>query len=177
MEDFLLLLKQHDINYLLDVRSKPYSKFNPDYSRSQLEAYLAAAGIKYVYMGESLGGQPQVASVYTKDGKVDYEKIKSKEFYRSGIQRLREAWEQGLRVALMCSEARPETCHRSKLIGETLVEAGIDVIHIDENGHPQTQQQVLLRLTGGQLGFPDLFDPGFTSRKRYQTSGEEDDQA
>lgn len=177
IDEFIQILQHYQIAYLLDVRSKPYSKFNPDFTRSQLEAHLSAAGIKYVYMGDSLGGQPDVASVYTGEGKVDYEKVKGKEFYQRGISRLQEAYQQGLHVALMCSEAKPENCHRSKLIGETLVEGGIDVIHIDENGQPLTQQEVLLRLTGGQLGFPDLFDPGHTSRKSYQKSGEGDDEA
>ena len=172
IEDFLLLLKQHEINYLLDVRSKPYSKHSPDFSRSQLETRLIVAGIKYVFMGDTLGGQPDVLSCYTADGRVDYEKVKEKDFYRRGIQRLRDAHEQGLRVVLMCSEGKPEMCHRSKLIGETLTDEGIPVVHIDENGQLQSQQDVLLRLTGGQLGLPGLDAPGFTSRKSYTDPGE-----
>ena len=65
----------------------------------------------------------------------------------------------------MCSEGRPEQCHRSKLIGEALAGLGISLCHIDEDGALLTQRQVIDRLTHGQL---DLFgQPCFTSRKRY----------
>jgi uncharacterized protein (DUF488 family) len=177
IDDLIALLRQYGIVYLLDVRSKPYSKFNPDFSKAALEGHLTQAGIKYLYMGDTLGGQPDVASCYTSNGRVDYEKVKEKEFYRRGIDRLRTAWEQGLRVALMCSEAKPELCHRTKLIGVTLDEEGIPVAHIDENGKLLTQQEALLRLTGGQLGFPGFLDPGYTSRKTYHSSGEPDEPA
>lgn len=174
MDEFIHLLREYNIAYLLDVRSRPYSKFNPDFNRAQLEAHLAAAGIIYIFMGDTLGGQPDVASCYTSDGKVEYEKVKEKDFYRRGIARLREAVEKGLRVALMCSEAKPEMCHRSKLIGETLLEQGIEVAHIDENGELISQQEALLRLTGGQLSFPGFLDLGYTSRKAYGMPGEQE---
>jgi len=68
----------------------------------------------------------------------------------------------------MCSEGKPENCHRSKLIGQTLVGEGIEVLHIDENDVVISQKQVLLRLTDGQ---PSLFGDDFltfTSVKRYR---------
>lgn len=65
----------------------------------------------------------------------------------------------------MCSEGKPENCHRSKLIGESLLALNIPVLHIDENDTLVDQEAVILRLTGGQLSlFGDLT---FTSRKRY----------
>lgn len=173
--ELIALLQGYRIAYLLDIRSKPFSKFNPDFNRPALEAHLAGTGIKYVYMGDTLGGRPDLASCYTPDGKVDYASLREKDFYRRGIQRLRDAWQQGRRVALMCSEARPEMCHRSKLIGETLAGEGIEVAHIDENGQALTQPQTLLRLSGGQLGLPGFAAPGLTSRKSYLETGEEND--
>ena len=49
----------------------------------------------------------------------------------------------------MCSEGKPEACHRCKLIGVTLTTQDIPVIHIDENGEQVTQEKVVERLTGG----------------------------
>lgn len=173
MENFLAVLKRFGIAYLIDVRSRPYSRYKPDFSKQALEAHLKAHGIRYVFMGKSLGGQPEDATCYT-DGKVDYEKVKEKEFYLKGISRLREAWRQQLPVVLMCSEGKPEQCHRSMLIGQTLVEQGIEIAHVDENDRPITQEDVLLRRTKGQ---PSLFGESFhtfTSRKRYDP-GDEDD--
>jgi uncharacterized protein (DUF488 family) len=122
-------------------------------------------------MGKALGGRPADSDCYIND-KVDYEKVKEKAFYRQAIQRLQRAFEQQQRVALVCSEGKPENCHRSKLIGETLAEIGIPVVHIDESDQPVSQEEVIHRLTGGQLS---LFgSPTFTSRKRY-TAEEEDE--
>jgi uncharacterized protein (DUF488 family) len=85
------------------------------------------------------------------------------------------AWQRGVRFVLLCSEGKPEQCHRSKLIGETLAGLGIPVAHIDEQDQLRSQEEVIQRLTGGQLS---LFgDHEFTSRKRYAraASGEEDE--
>jgi hypothetical protein len=75
----------------------------------------------------------------------------------------------------MCSEGKPEQCHRSKLIGETLAGLGIPVAHIDEHDQVCSQDEVIQRLTGGQLS---LFgDHEFTSRKRYsQTARDKEDE-
>ncbi len=78
-------------------------------------------------------------------------------FYLQGIARLRVVWEKQLRVALLCSEAKPQECHRSKLIGNTLFEQQILISHIDENGFCKEQQAINMLLTGGQqLLFDDL---------------------
>ena len=88
-------------------------------------------------------------------GVVDYEKVKGTRFYADGINRLQTAFSQQQRVALMCSEGKPEACHRSKLIGVTLTYGEILVIHIDEHDTLQSQAEIIKRLTGGQLS---LFD-------------------
>ena len=172
LEAFLAVLKSYEIGYLIDVRSAPYSKFKPEFSRREMEAAVQAAGIRYVFMGESLGGKPDDPDCY-EDGKVMYERVREKAFYRQGIERVHAAYEKRLRVVLMCSEGKPEQCHRSKLLGETLVAASIPVVHIDENDETRTHAEVIDRLTGGQLS---LFgQQEFTSRKRYGSGEEETD--
>lgn len=171
LDELVAALKAHEIEFLLDVRSSPYSKFKPEFTKEALEAALKARGIRYVFVGDTLGGQPRDPDCYT-DGKVDYEKVRQQPFFRAGIERLRKAHEQHVRAALMCSEGRPEQCHRSKLIGEALAAAGIPVMHIDEDGHPLTQSQVMDRLTGGQLDF--FGGPTLTSRKRYGSGKDEE---
>jgi uncharacterized protein (DUF488 family) len=166
MAAFVAVLKAHEIGYLIDVRSAPYSKFKPEFSRHALEATLKEHGIRYLYMGDQLGGQPQDPDCYDAGGKVLYERVAEKAFYRAGIARLERAFRQGARVALMCSEGKPEMCHRSKLIGATLEGLGIPVLHIDEADRVQTQADVVFELTDGQLS---LFgEPEFTSRKHYR---------
>jgi uncharacterized protein (DUF488 family) len=171
LEEFIEALRANRIDYLIDVRTAPYSKFKPEFSKELLQYNLERARIRYVFMGDTLGGRPNDPACQT-DGKVDYAKVRAQPLFQAGIERLKRAFEQQQRVALMCSEGRPEQCHRSKLIGETLAAAGIPVCHIDEDGQLLTQTQVIDRLTRGQL---DLFgQPSFTSRKRYEPrEGEE----
>ena len=172
---FVAALRRYGITYLIDVRSQPYSRFKPEFSREALEVNLREAGIRYVFMGDLLGGRPDDAGCYDVEGKVDYTKVSEQEFYLAGIERLAKAQAQGLAVSLMCSEGKPEMCHRTKLIGKTLVQRGIPVAHIDETDELIGQDAVLLRLTGGQPSlFGDDLLPG-TSRKRYSPSRREQD--
>ena len=95
-------------------------------------------------------------------------------FYQAGIQRVRTAWQRGVRFALLCSEGKPEQCHRSKLIGESLAALAIPVAHIDENDQVRSQDEVIQRLTGGQLS---LFgEMEFTSRKRYSRTAKSEEE-
>ncbi len=172
VNQLLDVLRAHQIAFVIDVRSAPYSRYKPDFNKDALQREIQTHQIRYTYMGDTLGGRPNDPSCYT-DGKVDYDKIKQKEFYQQGIRRLEQAYAQQLRVVLLCSEGKPENCHRSKLIGETLTGLGITVMHIDENEQLVDQAAVLARLTAGQLS---LFGShGFTSRKRYEAPGEDED--
>jgi uncharacterized protein (DUF488 family) len=158
-------LQAQQIEYLIDVRTAPYSRYKPEFSKEALEAALKTHGIRYLYLGDSLGGRPADPTCYV-DGKVDYARVQDRPFYQAGIARLQAAFAQGRRVVLMCSEGKPEECHRAKLIGATLTSLGVPVVHIDENDQLCTQAQVQERLDGPQLG---LFEePVRASRKRYR---------
>lgn len=150
IEDFVKLLQQYGVKFLVDIRSQPYSQFHPDFSKEALEKSLKHYSMQYVFMGDTLGGRPKDSACYV-DGKVDYAKVREQPFYQKGIGYLCSAWEKQLCIALMCSEAKPQECHRSKLVGNTLIEQGIDVAHIDEAGAIKTQPQIDEMLTGGQL--------------------------
>jgi uncharacterized protein (DUF488 family) len=164
IDQLIAVLRANQIEYLIDVRTAPYSKFKPEFSKEALQHRIECAGLQYLFMGDTLGGQPNDPACLT-DGKVDYAKVRAQPWFDTGLQRLRAAFVQQRRVALMCSEGRPEQCHRSKLIGEALAALGLPVCHIDDDGALLTQEQVINRLTHGQL---DLFgQPAFTSRKRY----------
>ncbi len=164
LDELIAALKANQVDYLIDVRTSPYSKFKPEFAKEVVQIRAERAGIRYLFMGDTLGGQPRDPDCHT-DGKVDYDKVKNQPFFQAGIERLRNAVAQRCRAALMCSEGRPEQCHRSKLIGEVLAAAGIPVCHIDEDGALVSQSQVIDRLTQGQM---DLFgQQSFTSRKRY----------
>jgi len=164
MDEFIALLKQYDIEYLVDIRSVPYSKYNPAFSKTPLSAKLKQNQIGYLFMGPQLGGKPDDETCYT-DGKVDYDKLREADFYQAGIVRLETALKKNYRIVLMCSELKPEMCHRSKLVGQTLDQNNFLIQHIDETGLIQNQQAVINRLTQGQLSF---FEQSFTSQKKYR---------
>ena len=166
VDEFIQVLQEHDIAYLIDVRSAPYSRYKPEFSREPLDAKLERHGIRYVFMGDTLGGHPDDDECYDVNGKVDYEMMKKTERYQIGIERLQTAAAQNQCVALMCSEGKPENCHRSKLIGESLEKRNIRISHIDENNELQSQMHIINRLTGGQI--PLFGEDAFQSRKRYQ---------
>lgn len=157
-------LSRAEIEYVIDVRSSPFSRFKPDFSRDSLSESLKSHGIKYVFMGDLLGGRPKDDDCYT-DGKADYKKIESKPFFKKGIGRLSDALKQGLNICLLCSEGMPSQCHRSKLIAVSLEEIGLSVTHIMPDGTYASQEDVMLSLTDGQ---GDMFGDHFTSRKAYR---------
>ena len=174
IDEAIRLLRQHDVRFLVDIRSVPWSRHHPDFARKALKEHLAGQDIIYLFLGEELGGRPNDQSCYDGNGRVDYEACRRRPAFGEGISRLRRAWEQGQRVALLCSESRPEACHRSKLVGAALAEEGIEVLHLDEDGTLISQEEVMNRLLAGQPGlFADLPAPAqVRSRGRYRP-GEE----
>lgn len=157
-------LARTSITFVIDVRSSPFSRFQPDFSQEPLSRALQDRKIKYVFMGDLLGGRPEDAGCYT-EGRVDYAKTRSKDFFKRGVDRLRAAHSKGLQICMLCSEGQPSQCHRSKLIGEALAEHGIDVTHILPDGRTKSQAEVIAQLTDGQY---DMFGDQFMSRKTYR---------
>ena len=176
LEEFLNILKLNRIEFLIDVRSVPFSKYKPEFSKPLLSLELEYHQIRYVFMGNELGGRPQIQTMNIGEEEpeyeeepdyIDYNKVKDTNLYLSGIDRLCQAFDQNQSVVLMCSEGKPENCHRSKLIGQTLTEKKIKVVHIDENNGLVQHERVMERIPGynQQKLFPDL--EGFRSRKKY----------
>ncbi len=129
---FIEMLQGHAVKRLVDVRTVPRSRHNPQFNRDTLPEALAAAGIRYVHM-PGLGGlrHPRADSVnlaWRNDsfrGFADY--MQTQEFaanLEALIERSRKE-----QVAIMCAEAVPWRCHRS-LIADALVARGVSVQHI-----------------------------------------------
>jgi uncharacterized protein (DUF488 family) len=163
-EAFLAALSRRQIGYLIDVRSNPRSNYRPEFSKDQLKEFLENAGISYVPMGDALGGRPSDPSCY-REGHVIYDEVRERRFFKIGIRRIQTALRRNLRVCLMCSEGKPEQCHRSKLIGATLDALGVQVIHIGAQEEEVSQRDVLAKLAPAQS---NLFGNGLISRKTYR---------
>jgi uncharacterized protein (DUF488 family) len=160
-------LNSFEIKFVIDVRSKPYSKYNPHFNQNELKFSLLDSSIQYVFLGEQLGGLPTDLTCYT-NGKVDYDKIKDKDFFKEGLNRLITAHKKHIKVAIMCSESNPKQCHRSKLIGEELRKLGISLNHIINENLVKDQFTVMTEVTKG-LPMQNLFGEtiSFSSRKKY----------
>jgi len=140
-EAFAGLLAGHDIEVVVDTRSSPYSKFAPQFDRAALQRDLPASAVKYLFLGDQLGGRPRGEEYYDDAGRVLYGKRTSAPAFMTGIERL----ERGIarfRVALMCGEEDPAHCHRRLLIGRVLVERGHELLHIRADGHLETESDV-----------------------------------
>lgn len=122
IEAFIELLRRHRVSALGDVRSHPYSRFVPQYSREPLKAALAQAGVSYVFLGKELGGRSEDPACY-RQGKVQYDGLARQPRFAAGIRRVMEGM-QRCNIALMCAEKDPLECHRSLLVARKLFEAG-----------------------------------------------------
>lgn len=147
------LIKSHGCSYLIDVRSSPYSRFHKQYNREVLEQSCEEYGVTYLYMGDHLGGKPRPDELDAL-GRTDYQKMAAKPLFQEGLDRLVKARDSGISVALLCAEMRPETCHRTRLIGSALAERGVELLHIDEDARLCPQSDVVQRFNHGQ---EDLF--------------------
>lgn len=141
---FIGLLKQHGVSALCDVRSHPYSRFVPQYSREALKAAIVNSGIAYVFLGKELGARSENPSCY-RQGKVQYDRLAQEPQFAEGLQRVRQGIDRYC-LALMCAEKDPIDCHRALLVARRLHESGLAVSHIRVDGTLESQQELESRL-------------------------------
>ena len=158
LPEFLDLLKKHRISAVCDVRSTPYSRLHPQFNREPLRQELKRLNIAYVFLGEELGGRSSDVLCYDTEGRIRYDRIADTDAFRRGLERV---WEgiKTYRVALMCAEKDPLTCHRAILVCRHLrKEQDLTILHILEDGQTEPHEESemrLLRLARMEQG--DLF--------------------
>jgi uncharacterized protein (DUF488 family) len=172
-EVLVALLRGAGVTALADVRSSPYSRRLPHFSRSALEALLRGAGIAYVFLGRELGGRPSDSTLYDPEGWADYERIRATQTFQEGLRRLVRGLER-YRIALMCGEEDPLDCHRGLMITPALKELGLSPVHIRRDGRLETTAEMearLLEATGRGVLFPGLLADAYrkmNSRKAFR---------
>lgn len=135
LERFVSILKTHDIEAVADVRSQPRSRYAPHFSRSSLSVALEQAGVRYVFLGDQLGGRPPEPEMYDGD-RVLYWRLAECDRFSDGLDRLMEGTAR-MRVAVMCSEGRPDKCHRDLLVMRALTDRApgrFNVTHLLPDG-------------------------------------------
>jgi uncharacterized protein (DUF488 family) len=153
-EEFRALLMEHKVTAVADVRSSPYSRFNPQFNREKLRADLKGSRVAYVFLGEELGARSKDPSCYV-EGKVQYDRLAQTALFQHGLDRVGRG-AQKHRIALMCAEKDPLTCHRCILVSRHLVARQIDVQHILADGRLESHAEALARLLR-ELQLPELF--------------------
>ncbi len=157
IETFIDMLSRHGITAIGDVRSSPYSRYNPQYNKEALHRSLAEQGIKYVFLGQELGARSDDLSCYV-NGRVQYEALAKTDSFQHGIERICKGVGKGFTMALMCAEKDPLDCHRTILVARVLVRKGFNVLHILEDGKIEAQAQAEDRLLKQfNLNNDDLF--------------------
>ena len=143
-DQFVDLLLQHNVNALADVRSAPYSRYLPHFNKPALETLLPRQDIRYVFLGAELGARPEDQNCYV-EGKAVYEKIAATETFAQGLKRLLKGL-QNYRIALMCAEKDPLTCHRAILVCQHLVPFSLEIAHIHSSGELEFHEDLEERL-------------------------------
>jgi uncharacterized protein (DUF488 family) len=167
LDEFVELLKTYGVNLVVDVRTVPRSRHNPQFNKETLPNTLKPYGIKYIHMPD-IGGlrRPKQDSQNlawrnsTFRGYADY--MQTKEFTDNLLKIIELAREHCL--ALMCAEALPWRCHRS-LISDALVVRHIKVEHIiSANSCINHQLNEMAQVEGTKITYP-LFTKETPQRK------------
>lgn len=143
-EHFVGLLQQHRVQVVVDTRSSPYSRYSPQFDREALRELLSQAGVKYLYMGDVVGGRPRDEACYDGAGHVLYGRVAQQTEFQVGIARLQQGADE-FRLALLCSEEDPAHCHRRLLISRVLMGEGAEITHIRGDGTTETDDEVAIR--------------------------------
>jgi uncharacterized protein (DUF488 family) len=156
IEKFLGLLELHGVEVVADVRSHPMSRFNPQFNRKRLEAVLQEHDIQYIFRGKELGGRPPDEQFYDKQGFILYHRMAETPQFKLELKELLEQTKTQ-RVAIMCSEEDPNTCHRKLLIGKALFKNGEDLTlnHIRASGKIESE---VTEVVQGVLEIPGLVE-------------------
>lgn len=126
------LLSRHAVSAVADVRSSPYSRYNPQFNRESLQNVIREAGIEYVFLGKELGARSDDPGCYV-DGKLQFDRLAQTKLFLSGLVRLRRGMES-YRITLLCAEKDPVACHRMILVCRNIRSDVPQIQHILEDG-------------------------------------------
>lgn len=161
LDCFLELLKEFDINCILDVRSVPKSGYNPQYNDHELKPELKKEGIQYIRFGKFFGARNVVLKNSDDPTAIEFEDTYKGEDFKQGVERLKEGLKKGYRIALMCSEGEPMNCHRFTILCYYLARNGFEIKHIMKDKKfisNRALEEHLLEKYRDKIPRPTLFD-------------------
>ena len=156
-KEFIALLKHYKIQTLMDVRTIPKSRWNPQFNSAVMQKSLAAAGIEYVHEPD-LGGlrKPLKNSInagWENEGFRGYADYMQTPQFETALNRLIELSKKKV-IAVMCAEAFYAKCHR-KLLSDALLVRALEVIHIiSEKQTVPHELTPFAKVEGHQITYP-----------------------
>jgi uncharacterized protein (DUF488 family) len=162
LEEFIGLLEKHDVSRVVDVRTVPRSRYNPQFNKTLLPSSLKKAGVGYIHM-PGLGGlrhakRDSVNMGWRNVSFRGYADYMQTPEYDQGLKELIQLANRD-RIALMCAEAVPWRCHRS-LIADALLIRGMRVEHIMS---PKSRKVHSLtpfaKVQGTTISYPETLTP------------------
>ena len=159
--EFVELLREANIQLVVDVRTVPGSRTNPQFNRDMLPITLSEFAIDYEHIAQ-LGGlrtksttvPPSVNAFWQNASFHNYADYAMSDDFKSGLMRLRELG-HAKRTAMMCAEAVWWRCHR-RIITDYLLAAGDEVFHILGRNHVERARMTPAATLGptGALTYP-----------------------
>ncbi len=135
------LLRGNGVGVIADVRSVPYSRHAPEFTKDELTRRTAEFNLAYRWLGDRLGGRSDDPALL-RNGEPDWERIAASDRFAAGMTEL-EGLAASSTIALLCSELDPTHCHRATLIAPALESRGYEVHHILDNGDTIRHQPTL----------------------------------
>jgi uncharacterized protein (DUF488 family) len=85
-ERFVELLRLHEVEVLVDTRSSPHSRYSPQFDREALKETVVASGVKYLWLGDAVGGRPRDESCYDGEGHVLYGRVAAQAEFQQAVE-------------------------------------------------------------------------------------------
>lgn len=148
VDHFLELIRKYNIQYVIDVRSIPYSRFASQYNSEVLKKDLRGINVEYFRMDKSFGARQTDIRYYNSDGYLDFELFRKSDAFIKGVQNIIKGLKQ-YNIALMCTEKKPIDCHRAIMVARRFELHGVSVQHIlnntvfEPNGYGTYNEDVL----------------------------------
>lgn len=156
IERFIALLSSAGATAVADVRSVPFSRYFPQYSKDALRTALSKAGLAYTFLGKEFGARSSDPSCY-RNGKVQYSRVAKSPLFAEGMQRVFEGMKK-YRIAFVCAERDPIECHRALLVARAFYDRGRSVSHIHLDGVLESHASLERRLLSAwKLPEGDMF--------------------
>lgn len=144
--EFINVLRDREINVVIDVRSTPYSERYPDYNKENLERVLKSNQIYYRNYIKEFGARQDNRNFYSSEGYLDFEVFSKSEQFLSGVEKIENSVAKGYKIVLLCAEKKPIQCHRTILVARAFHKLGYKVIHLLPDNATVTHKEIEIQL-------------------------------